>query len=86
MVADDHNAAVDYTLTVTHEGGFEVIEPTGKIELRDMQIGRFEKGQLVERWGSSDELGILQQLGAESKAKGGWPSSPTSSEPHRHDR
>jgi hypothetical protein len=26
---------------------------------------------IVERWGSSDELGILQQLGAEPNAKSG---------------
>ncbi len=29
-----------------------------------MQIGRFRDGQIVERWGSSDELGLMQQLGA----------------------
>ncbi|MBA2550007.1 MAG: ester cyclase, partial [Nocardioidaceae bacterium] len=41
------------------------IAPTGrKIEVRGVQIGRFEDGKIVERWGSSDELGILQQLGA----------------------
>ena len=38
---------------------------TGKpIEVRGMQIGRFENGKMVERWGSSDELGILKQIGA----------------------
>ena len=60
-----------YTLTGTHEGGFQGIAATGKkIEVRGLQIGRFENGQIVERWGSSDELGILQQLGAELKPKG----------------
>lgn len=69
MVADDENVAVAYTLTGTHEGEFQGIAPTGKkIEVRGLQIGRFENGQIVERWGSSDELGILQQLGAEAKA------------------
>jgi hypothetical protein len=29
-----------------------------------MQIARFEDGKIVERWGSSDELGILLKLGA----------------------
>jgi hypothetical protein len=28
-----------------------------------MQISRFADGKMVERWGSSDELGMLQQLG-----------------------
>ncbi len=72
MVADDDNVAVAYTLTGTHKGEFQGIAPTGnKIEVRGLQIGRFENGQIVERWGSSDELGILQQLGAEPKAKSG---------------
>jgi steroid delta-isomerase-like uncharacterized protein len=72
LVADDDNVAVAYTLTGTHQGEFQGIASTGKaIEVRGLQIGRFENGQIVERWGSSDELGILQQLGAEPKAKGG---------------
>ncbi len=72
MVADDENVAVAYTLTGTHEGEFQGIAPTGrKIEVRGLQIGRFANGQIVERWGSSDELGILQQLGVEPKAKSG---------------
>jgi predicted ester cyclase len=29
-----------------------------------MQIARFENGKMVERWGSSDELGLLEQIGA----------------------
>jgi predicted ester cyclase len=29
-----------------------------------VQLGRFENGKIVERWGSGAELGILQQLGA----------------------
>lgn len=65
MVADDANVAIAYTLTGTHQGDFNGIAPTGKtIEVRGLQIGRFEDGKIVERWGSSDELGILQQLGA----------------------
>ncbi len=72
MVADDENVAVAYTLTGTHKGEFQGIAATGtKIEVRGLQIGRFENGQIVERWGSSDELGILQQLGAEPKAQSG---------------
>jgi hypothetical protein len=29
-----------------------------------VQIARFRDGKMVERWGSSDQLGILQQIGA----------------------
>ncbi len=65
-VEDDENIAIAYTLTGTHEGNFEGIEPTGKkIEVRGMQIARFdENAKISERWGSSDELGILKQLDA----------------------
>lgn len=66
MVADDEHIAVAYTLTGTHRGDFDGIAPTGKsIEVRGLQIGRFEAGEIVERWGSSDELGILKQLGVD---------------------
>lgn len=65
LVADDDHVAVAYTLTGTHEGAFHGVEPTGKkIEVRGVQIARFEDAMIVERWGSTDELGILQQLDA----------------------
>ena len=69
MVADDDHVAIAYTLTGTHQGDFNGIAPTGRaIEVRGVQIGRFENGQIVERWGSSDELGIIQQLGVDPLA------------------
>ncbi len=64
MVVVDDNVAFAYTITGTHQGDFLGIAPTGKrISARGMQIGRFEGGKIVERWGSSDELGILHQIG-----------------------
>ncbi len=66
MLADDDNVAFAYTITGTHQGDFMGIPATGKrIKARGMQIARFEDGKMVERWGSSDELGILKQLGIE---------------------
>ena len=54
-----------YTIHGTHKGIFAGIAPTGEtIAARGMQIARFENGQIVERWGSSDVLGILTTLGA----------------------
>jgi len=64
-VVDDDHVVVAYTLTGTHQGEFNGIAPTDKrIEINGIQIGRFENGQIVERWGSSDELGLMQQIGA----------------------
>lgn len=69
LVVDDDNVSFAYTLTGTHKGEFLGIPPTGrKISARGMQISRFENGKLVERWGSSDQLGILQQLGVLAKS------------------
>ena len=64
MVTDDENVSFAYTASGTHRGKFMGIEPTEKcFKVRGMQIGRFEDGKLIERWGSTDELGILKQLG-----------------------
>ncbi len=64
-VTDDDNVAIAYTVSGTHKGNFQGIAPTGRrIKARGMQIARFENGKIVERWGSSDELGILKQIGA----------------------
>ena len=65
LVADDETVSLTYTLTGTHDGPFQGIDPTGKqIEVRGLQTARFEDGKIVERWGATDELGILKQIGA----------------------
>ena len=65
LAADDEHVTVAYVLTGTHQGDFHGLAPTGKkIEISGVQLARFEDGKIVERWGSSDELGILKQLGA----------------------
>lgn len=65
LVADDDNVAFAYTLTGTHKGSFQGHEPTGQaFAVRGVQISKFgTDAKLVERWGSSDEAGILSQLG-----------------------
>ncbi len=65
VVVEEDKVAFAYEITGTHHGDFNGLAPTGKsIRVRGMQIGRFEDGKMVERWGSSDELGILKQIGA----------------------
>ena len=66
LVADDDKVAFAYTITGTHRGEFFGVPATGRrIRARGLQISRFNSdAKMVERWGSSDQLGILQQLGA----------------------
>lgn len=65
LVANDTDIAIAYSVTGTHLGTFQGIPPTGRrMKARGMQIARFENGLIVERWGSSDELGMLKQIGA----------------------
>lgn len=72
MTATDDDVAIAYRISGTHNGEFQGVAPTGKrVEARGCQIGRFENGQLVERWGSSDELGLMSQLGIEPKEEKG---------------
>lgn len=70
MVADEDNVAIAYTVTGTQEGPFQGIPATGKkIKARGMQIAKFDSSaKIKERWGSSDELGIMQQIGADKPA------------------
>ena len=64
LVADDDQVAFAYTLTGTHRGPFQGHDATGKpIDVRGVQISKFTDGRMTERWGSSDELGIMTQLG-----------------------
>ena len=64
MVADEESLAFAYTMTGTHRGVLMGIAATGKkMSIRGAQISKFRDGKMVERWGSSDQLGMLQQLG-----------------------
>jgi predicted ester cyclase len=54
-------------LSGTHTGEYLGHAPTGRsFAVRSVQLMRFEGGLIVERWGSTDQLGILQQLGLAS--------------------
>jgi len=71
LVAYDESIAFAYTLTGTHQGPLGAITPTGKkVKIRGMQFSKFKDGKMVERWGSSDELGLLTQLGVTQLPKG----------------
>ena len=64
VTAAEDDVAFAYTLTGTHSGSFQGHQPTGRsFSVRGVQISRFEGGLLAERWGSTDEAGLLKQLG-----------------------
>ena len=67
LVADEEAIAFAYTFTGTQDGPLMGIPRTGKkVKIRGLQISKFRDGKMVERWGSSDQLGMLQQIGASS--------------------
>jgi steroid delta-isomerase-like uncharacterized protein len=70
LVADEESIAIAYTISGTQTGPLMGFAPTGKkIKIRGVQIAKFKDGKMVERWGSSDELGMLQQLGVLEQPK-----------------
>ncbi len=64
MVADEEQSRHRLHDERHAPGAADGIPPTGKkISIRGVQVAKFRDGKMVERWGSSDQLGMLQQLG-----------------------
>lgn len=64
VVGTDTHVAMRYTISGTHQGEFQGVAPTGKtFKVSALQLARFEEGRCLERWGSTDELGMMKQLG-----------------------
>lgn len=65
IIAEGDYVAFRYTIEGTHQGEFMGIEPTGnRVSVTAMEMLRFADGKMVDRWGNTDQLGMLQQLGA----------------------
>jgi steroid delta-isomerase-like uncharacterized protein len=65
QVAEGEKVVTRWTVRGTHQGEFFGVAATGeRIEMRGIQIDRFEGGKLVEEGAEFDLLGALQQLGA----------------------
>lgn len=65
IFAEGERVSFRLTLRGTHQGEFMRIAPTGKqIAVGAIDVARFEDGKVVEHWGQTDMLGMLQQLGA----------------------
>ena len=68
IIAEGDYVAFRYTIEGTHQGEFMGIEPTGnRVSVTAMEMLRFADGKMVDRWGNTDQLGMLQQLGAISQ-------------------
>lgn len=64
LLADDEYVTLAYRFSGTDTGGFMGYPPTGRhFSVRALEIAKFADGLEVERWGATDTLGILNQLG-----------------------
>lgn len=65
MVAEGDKVWVRSRGYGTHQGEYHGIAPTGKqVMLLGLRTYRIAGGKVVEHWGLSNELSVLQQLGA----------------------
>ena len=70
VVADGQKVAVRWAMTGMHNGELYGLEATGEeVELSGIEINWFTKGQLIETWTISDQLGLMEQLGALSDSE-----------------
>lgn len=72
VVAEGDMVAFSYTISGTHQGEWMGVPPTGRrVEVKAMEMVRIVDGKMVDRWGNTDELGLLQQIGAAPALDGG---------------
>lgn len=64
QIAEGNKVASRLTIRGAHQGELMGVPPTGKtVTVGVVDILRMEGGQIVERWGQADLLGMMQQLG-----------------------
>lgn len=67
VVADENKAAAYWTMTGTHVGTWNNIEPTGKdVSIQGMTFYKFADGKIVEAKVQNDVIGLMRQLDAVS--------------------
>ena len=68
LLADGDKVVDRVTVRATHTGELLGLAPSGKtIEMTEMHVARVSNGQIAERWGEWDLLGLLRQIGAASQ-------------------
>ena len=62
---DGNLEALYVVLTGTHQGDLMGVAATGrKVEFSGIDIVRIEDGNVVEHWGATDTMALMQQIGA----------------------
>jgi C-1 hydroxylase len=65
LIAERDKVVAHWRAQATHQGEYMGIPPTGnRVDFRAISIYRIEGAQIAESWGVSDDLGLMQQLGA----------------------
>jgi len=68
---DGQNEVTRWTVVGTHEGELAGIPRTGRrFSVTGITIARIADGKITESWNNWDALGLMQQLGVVSEAKG----------------
>lgn len=69
LLAEGDKVMVRWTGRGTHQGELLGVPPTGKqVTVSGINVMRIEDGKIVERWGITDDLDMLHQLGVELPA------------------
>ena len=64
QIAEGDKIATRVTLHAVHTGEFQGMPATGKqIAVPQIAIHRIQNGKIAEVWVSSDDVGMMQQLG-----------------------
>jgi predicted ester cyclase len=64
IIAEGDKVVTRMTASATHTGNYMEMAPTGKqIRCAVMGIARVANGKIVEHWGVTDELHMMQQIG-----------------------
>ena len=65
QIAEGDRVVTRWTARGTHQAEFAVVPPTGRwVVMNGIDIDRIANGKLVDCWTRSDDLSLLQQLGA----------------------
>lgn len=64
IIVEDKKVVSRFRFSGTHRGEFGGIPPTGKkIDVQAIDILAYRDGKLIEHWGVTDQMAMMQQLG-----------------------